>query len=378
MNKFIKTHEIKTYKNLLNIIQGNSKFKDLRQNYIFRGLKKSSYELIPSALRKDKKGVYEITKFIADSEFKLGLQNYFRQAVEDDFFGEKLEVTKENEMAIIMRPINKHGRIIEGDYRTPFIRSASELQFKRETYVLLKFLNYCDRIGLRIQVTEKVRRWLHNFTRYQYEMETIWPEFEFFEIISLAQHYGLPTRALDWSYDYKIALYFAVEDALKKDSEDCVLWAFNYRLLEDNYGVNKYRYEIPKLEIYRPEYNSNPNLNAQKGLFTFWSCTSEDDLLDKTPFDELVINELIENTLIDEYDPTKTEYHKIEGYERFIIPENIKIFHKFIIPAKLKVKILKELYSEGYTNEFIYPSYRGVVDSIRNEVELDKYLKNKE
>lgn len=106
-NKFIKTHEIRSYQKLLNIIQGNSKFGDLRQNHIFRGLKKSSYELIPSALRKNKKGVYEITKFIADSEFKLGFQNYFRQAVEDDFFGEKLEVTKENEMAIIMRPINK-------------------------------------------------------------------------------------------------------------------------------------------------------------------------------------------------------------------------------------------------------------------------------
>ena len=376
MNKFIKTHKIKTYDDLLNIIQGNSKFGDLRQNYIFRGLKKSSYSLIPSALRKDKKGVYEITKFIADSEFKLGLQTNFQQAVENDFYGEKLEVTKENENGIIMRPINKHGRIIEGDYRTPFIKSASELQFKRETYVLLKFLNYCDRIGLRIQVTEKVRRWLHNFTRYQYENETIWPEFEFFEIISLAQHYGLPTRALDWSYEYKIALYFAVEDALKKDSEDCVLWAFNYRLLEDNYGVNKYRYEIPKLEIYRPEYNSNPNLNAQKGLFTFWSCTSDDNLIDDTPFDEMIINELKENTLISEFDSTKTEYHKIEGYEGFILPENIKIFHKFIIPAKLKVEILKELYAEGYTNEFIYPSYRGVVDSIRKEVELDEYEKS--
>ena len=370
-NKFIKTHKIRKYQDLLNLIQGNSKFGDLRQNYIFRGLKKSSYKLIPSALRKDKNGVYEITKFIADSEFKLGLQTYYKQAVEEEFFGEKFEVKKEYENGIIMEPINKHGRIIEGDYRTPFIRSASELQFKRETYVLLKFLNYCDRIGLRIQVTEKVRRWLHNFTRYQYEKETIWPEFEFFEIISLAQHYGLPTRALDWSYDYNIALYFAVEDALIKDSEDCVLWAFNY-------GVNKYYYEIPKLEIYRPEYNSNPNLNAQKGLFTFWSCTSDDNLIDDTPFDELIINELKENIRIYEYDPTKTEYHKIEGYEGFVIPENIKIFHKFIIPAKLKVKILKELYAEGYTNEFIYPSYRGVVDSIRNEVELDEYLQNEE
>ena len=352
----------------------NSEFEDLRLDYIFRGLKKSSYELIPSSLRKDENGIYEITKFIADSEFKLGLQTYFKQAVEDNFFAEKLEVTKENERCIIMEPINKHGKIIEDNYRTPFIRSASELQFKRETYVLLKFLNYCDRIGLRIQVNEKVRRLLHNFTRYQYEPETIWPEFKFFEIISLAQHYGLPTRALDWSYDYKIALYFAVEDALKKDSEDCVLWAFNYKLFENNYGVNKYHYEIPKLEIYRPEYNSNPNLNAQKGLFTFWSCTSDDDLLDDTSFDELVITELIENTHINKNNPSKTEYHKIEGYEGFVIPENIKIFHKFIIPSKLKVKILKELYAEGYTNEFIYPSYREVVNSIRKKVELEEYL----
>ena len=339
-------------------------------------MKKSGYDLVPSALRKDKKGIYEITKFIADSEFKLGLQTHYRQAVEEDFYGEKFEVTKENENCIIMDPINKHGRIIEGNYRTPFIRSASELQFKRETYVLLKFLNYCDRIGLRIQVSEKVRRWLHNFLRYPYEQETIWPEFEFFEIISLAQHYGLPTRALDWSYDYKIALYFAVEDALKKDSKDCVLWAFNYKLFENKYGVNKYYYEIPKLEIYRPEYNSNPNLNAQQGLFTFWPCTSDNNLLDDTSFDDLVINELKENTRIDKYDSTKTEYHKIEGYEGFIIPKNVKIFHKFIISSKLKIKILKELYAEGYTNEFIYPSYRGVVNSIRKEVELDEYLQN--
>ena len=203
--------------------------------------------------------------------------------------------------------------------------------------VLLKFLNYCDRIGLRIQVNENVRKYLHNFTRYEYEEnEVIWPNSEFFEIISLAQHYGLPTRALDWTYDYKVALYFAVKDALKEDSEDCVLWAFNYKLFENNYGVCKYYNETPKIEIYRPEYNSNPNLNAQKGLFTFWSNKTYDNLLDDTSFDELIILELLKN------DPT-TKYYKIEGYEPFEIPENIKIFHKFIIPARLKIEILKEL-----------------------------------
>lgn len=371
MRKFRKIHKINKYSELIKIIQGELIFGDLRQDYIFRGLKKSKYELIPSALRKNEKEDYEITKFIANSEFELGLYTDLIQYAED--FNEII-LPKTNQNinynAFINRTIDKHGNITGKRGKTPFVRSASQLQFKREIYVLLKFLNYCDRIGLRIQVNENVRKYLHNFTRYEYEEnEVIWPNSEFFEIISLAQHYGLPTRALDWTYDYKVALYFAVKDALKEDSEDCVLWAFNYKLFENNYGVCKYYNETPKIEIYRPEYNSNPNLNAQKGLFTFWSNKTYDNLLDDTSFDELIILELLKN------DPT-TKYYKIEGYEPFEIPENIKIFHKFIIPARLKIEILKELYYEGYTNEYIYPNYQGVVDSIRNEVKLDEYLQS--
>lgn len=43
-----------------------------------------------------------------------------------------------------------------------------------------------------------------------------WPNEKFREVISLAQHYGLPTRFLDWSYDYKSALYFALKDIVEK------------------------------------------------------------------------------------------------------------------------------------------------------------------
>lgn len=49
--------------------------------------------------------------------------------------------------------------------------------------------------------------------------------------MSLAQHYGIPTRLLDWSYDYKSALYFALKDILEKPCDsDGVLWSFNYKL----------------------------------------------------------------------------------------------------------------------------------------------------
>ncbi len=48
---YIKTYNISTTSQLFDIIQGKDNYPDIRENYIFRGLKKSSYNLIPSSLR---------------------------------------------------------------------------------------------------------------------------------------------------------------------------------------------------------------------------------------------------------------------------------------------------------------------------------------
>ena len=48
----VEEHKIDSYKNLLDIINIDND-EDIRENFIFRGLKKTSYDLIPSALRYD-------------------------------------------------------------------------------------------------------------------------------------------------------------------------------------------------------------------------------------------------------------------------------------------------------------------------------------
>lgn len=235
---------------------------------------------------------------------------------------------------------------------------------------MLKFLDYADKIGLKIPANTSVRRWIHNHLAYENKINELWPKPEFYEIISLAQHHGLPTRALDWSYDFKVALYFAVKGILDENDEDCVLWAFNYKLFENHY--HEYEHENEKLVIYRPEYNINSNLNAQKGLFTFLTSDDYEEIDDETSFDQKLIKNLEETKCLNN-NFNKVPCYKIDGFEGIEIKDE-KIFHKFIISGNLKSKILKDLFLDGYAPENICPNYYGVVNAMKKRARLDNIL----
>jgi hypothetical protein len=51
-----------------------------------------------------------------------------------------------------------------------------------------------------------------------------WPPQGLYEALAIAQHYGVPTRLLDFSSDPLIAAYFAVENP-QSDAEDIAVWA---------------------------------------------------------------------------------------------------------------------------------------------------------
>lgn len=261
------------------------------------------------------------------------------------------------------------------------------MQRKAELKVAQLFYQYCERAGLPVPpvVDHRIREELlsgldgplahavfgqnpDNSNSYHWG----WPPKDLFAILGLAQHYGLPTPLLDWSYSPFVAAYFAASGALNRLQNGCAsdslatVWAATgttfdvFAQVEGIIGSGKPAFEPYPARLVQPPAAENPNLLLQRGVFTVILRREKPGVIDRRDLPEIL------HSFATKYESQPQVFGRPP------------IFFNLQFEIGSAPEILRQLGHLGFSANRIFDGYRGAAKAVIEDSELFSYFGAKE
>lgn len=144
-----------------------------------------------------------------------------------------------------------------------------------------------------IEIFEEFKKETARFLSCREEISIPKNDFEWFV---WAQHYGLLTRCLDWTYFHGVALFFAVNNDMDNDG---VIWIYELPPNESDEWLplihgsitEKQIFEFTKIKIYHPKSFLDPRTDNQGSVVTICPYPWQ-------PIEELVDNKRLTKILV--------------------------------------------------------------------------------
>jgi FRG domain len=192
---------------------------------------------------------------------------------------------------------------------------------------------------------------LRNFIRYSRPHLTSASVNEW-ELLVLAQHHGLPTRLLDWSYSPLVAAHFATVNG--KHDSDRVVWRLDWQMVHRKFGLPELALLIEDIQrLFREDEPFTPwKLMREETAARDFACMIEPPSLDSRIEAQSAVFSLCSDKRRSLAD-FLTDYCLADALTRFIIP------------AAEVARIRDQLDLVGIDERLIFPDLDGVAAKIR-------------
>lgn len=192
---------------------------------------------------------------------------------------------------------------------------------------------------------------LRNFRKYAHENAS--PGQSIWNWLAVAQHHGLPTRLLDFTYSPYVALHFATTDFIHYD-QDAAIWCVNY-VKSNDYIPDILRDAIREegSNVFTPEV-LEPVCKSLKELGSF----QKDDFvlfLEPPSLDARIVHQYALFSMMSSPKAVLSNW----------LTNHPDLYFRIIIPAELKWEVRDKLDQVNITERVLFPGLAGLSQWLR-------------